>query len=117
MAANSSNISIALTRKLLLAENPNQKITNEALEAANFLLREFILEARTRASVEAEFDSDDDPDEEYSTDQQGVDNEEEGVSSMPPKGGNERRYSAMKSKVIQPKHILKIGCELMMDFS
>jgi hypothetical protein len=48
-----TSINTALMKQLLLVgRNSDQKITNEALEAASFLLREFILEARNRASVE-----------------------------------------------------------------
>jgi ribosomal protein L16/L10AE len=52
MSSHTSRISSALMKKLLLIENENQKITNEALEAARFLLTQFILEARNRASIE-----------------------------------------------------------------
>jgi|AntRauTorckE5430_2_1112549.scaffolds.fasta_scaffold00276_6 hypothetical protein len=47
-----AEISEALMRQLLLEENPTQKITSEAIEAAGFLLRQFVVEARNRASVE-----------------------------------------------------------------
>ena len=47
-----SEISEALMRQLLLQGNPTQKITSEAIEAASFLLRQFVVEARNRASVE-----------------------------------------------------------------
>jgi len=46
-----------LTRKLVLLKNPDQRITNEATEAVGELLRQFVLEARHRASIEAEFES------------------------------------------------------------
>jgi hypothetical protein len=45
-------ISTSLMKKLLLGNQPDQKVSNEALEAASFLLRQFIVEARNRASVE-----------------------------------------------------------------
>ena len=48
-------ISTDLTKKLLFGHLPNQKVTNEALEAASFLLRQFIVEARNRASVEVSY--------------------------------------------------------------
>jgi hypothetical protein len=47
-----SAINEALMRQLLLQENPSQKITNEAIEAASFLLMQFVVEARNRAEVE-----------------------------------------------------------------
>mmetsp|Transcript_12210 Transcript_12210/g.22893 ORF Transcript_12210/g.22893 Transcript_12210/m.22893 type:complete len:118 (-) Transcript_12210:161-514(-) len=104
----STSISTALMKQLLLAGNSDQKITNEALEAASFLLREFILEARNRASIEAEFDTEGD-DEEV----------EKSASDMDSTSGMDkmRRRRASSTKMIQPKHILRIACELMMDFS
>ncbi len=50
-----TGISTALTKKLLFADQPDQKISNEALEAASFLLCQFIAEARSRASIEVSF--------------------------------------------------------------
>ena len=47
-----TEIDPALMRKLMFPDNPNQRITNEALETAGFLLRQFIIEARDRACVE-----------------------------------------------------------------
>lgn len=47
-----SAINEALIRQLLLQENPSQKITNEAIEAASFLVMQFVVEARNRAAVE-----------------------------------------------------------------
>jgi len=47
-----SAINEALMKQLLLQGNPNQKITNEAIEAASFLLMQFVVEARNRAAVE-----------------------------------------------------------------
>ena len=45
-------INLALIKKLLLLENPNQRITNGAVDAAGELIRIFITEARYRASIE-----------------------------------------------------------------
>ena len=55
MANEETVISTDLTKKLLFGHLPNQKVTNEALEAASFLLRQFIVEARNRASVEVSY--------------------------------------------------------------
>lgn len=41
-----------LTRRLLLQRHPNQRISNDAVELANEMLRIFIVEARERAAVE-----------------------------------------------------------------
>ncbi len=42
----------SLVKKLLFPDKPKIRMTNEALEAASFLLKRFITEARYRASVE-----------------------------------------------------------------
>ena len=42
----------ALVKKLVLLKCPEQRITNEAVEAAGELLCQFIMEARQRASIE-----------------------------------------------------------------
>ena len=42
----------SLTKQLMLKNQPGQKITNEALDAVSFLLRQFIIEARNRSSIE-----------------------------------------------------------------
>lgn len=49
-----------LLRKLLFLNAPQQspKITTQALDAVSFLVGHFITQARTRASMEAEFDTD-----------------------------------------------------------
>lgn len=46
------NFKPPLIKKLVLLKNPDQRITNEATEAAGELLRQFVLEARHRASIE-----------------------------------------------------------------
>lgn len=50
--SDSNVIPLTLVKKLLLHENENQKITNDAVEAASFLIQQFILEALNRSSVE-----------------------------------------------------------------
>jgi hypothetical protein len=52
MSNNENLLEPSLTRKLLLQHHPNQRITNDAVNAANELLRLFIIEARHRAAVE-----------------------------------------------------------------
>jgi len=41
-----------LTKHLVLLKYPDQRINNDALEAVGELLRQFVLEARHRASIE-----------------------------------------------------------------
>ena len=41
-----------LTKKLLQLKNPEQRFTNDAISAANELIRLFVVEARQRASIE-----------------------------------------------------------------
>ena len=52
MTSSSASINPALTKKLLLFNNPNQRIANDAVDAAGELIRLFITEARFRASIE-----------------------------------------------------------------
>eukprot|EP00979_Chaetoceros_neogracilis_P014296 scaffold4552_cov262-Chaetoceros_neogracile.AAC.6 len=105
-----AEISEALMRQLLLEENPTQKITSEAIEAAGFLLRQFVVEARNRASVEAEFDT-------------GTRNHTRkrqrtrviGMSNSP--SSDDENEESEGIRPIRSKHVLKIACELLMDFS
>lgn len=41
-----------LVKKLILIKNPDHRINNDAVEAAGELLRQFVVEARHRASIE-----------------------------------------------------------------
>lgn len=85
----------ALTRKLLqLAGDQKEKkrISNEALIAAGELLRIFVAEARHRAAIEAECETESDIKEDI-----------EG--------------SEVHKAKIQPHHITRIAAELLMDYS
>ena len=46
------DISLSLTKKLLTLKNGDRKIQNEAVEAATFILQQFVAEALNRASIE-----------------------------------------------------------------
>ena len=46
------DISLSLTKKLLTLKNEDRKIQNEAVEAATFILQQFVAEALNRASIE-----------------------------------------------------------------
>ena len=90
--------SAALTRKLILTaagvENEKQiKLSNEAVDLASELLRLFVVEARHRASIQAE-----------------CDDEEEAARDV------ESSSDETKKIRIQPHHVTKIGAELLMDF-
>jgi hypothetical protein len=50
-----TTLSSSLTRKLILSKHPKQRISNEAVVTTSELLRLFILEARSRASLEVSF--------------------------------------------------------------
>ena len=84
--------SAALTRKLILSAVDNEKqikLSNDAVDLASELLRLFVVEARYRASIQAECEE-----------------ESRNVESS----------SDDKKTPIQPHHITKIGAELLMDF-
>ncbi|KAI2498996.1 hypothetical protein MHU86_15500 [Fragilaria crotonensis] len=82
-----ATITDSLARKLVLIRHPKQKISNEAIQLTAELLRVFILEARNRASVEAECETEAKLEEDDSS---------EGVR-------------------IKAHHITKIAAELLLD--
>ena len=66
-----TRIEPALVKKLLFPRDPKVRIQPEALEAASYLLEQFIIAARERASIDAQFDAEnddivDDDDDNYS---------------------------------------------------
>jgi vacuolar-type H+-ATPase subunit H len=89
----------ALTKKLLLQKQPKQRISNEAIVTANELLRLFVVEARQRASIEAECE-----------DEAVLDN---GDSLS----DDDEHGSETRTVKIRADHITKIAAELLMDFS
>jgi len=84
-------LTAALTKRLLLQHHPNQRISKDALELTNEFIRMFIIEARERASIEAECE-----DQRQRTN----DTEEDSPNIS-----------------IRGDHIFKIGANLLMDFS
>ena len=97
-AASSSppTISTSLTRQLLQLHHPNQRFHNDALSTSSELLRLFIIEARRRAAIEAECES-----EVLDT----------GTSQNSDDDGGGRRVE------IRAEHVAKIAAELLMDLS
>lgn len=91
----------SLTRQLLTLHHPNQKFTNDAITLSSELLRLFIIEARRRAAIEAECESelstmmDDDDDNDSETEK-----------------NNKRRVVEIRAD-----HIAKVAAELLMDLS
>lgn len=103
-------ISTSLMKKLLLGNQPDQKVSNEALEAASFLLRQFIVEARNRASVEAEFDTTDNDDLSISSRKKRI-----AIPSLSDSQSDKEQEENVKR--IKSRHILNISPELLMDFA
>mmetsp|Transcript_14760 Transcript_14760/g.21083 ORF Transcript_14760/g.21083 Transcript_14760/m.21083 type:complete len:165 (+) Transcript_14760:131-625(+) len=144
---NQSNIRItflkpSLVKKMLLSHqtklNPRTKsipkISNEALELASELLRQFIIEAHHRASVEAEFDSHLEEDQDAnkmllhgehvdSDDDVSIRNKtDEGIILPSSTDDNEidkidLTQAKSPTKLIRKEHCLNIAAELLMDFS
>ena len=80
----------SLVRKLISSKNKKtSRIANDGAAAASELLRMFVLEARSRAGIEAECDKE---------------------GSIPQAGGSTKT-------TIEAHHISKIAAELIMDFS
>lgn len=124
MAKEETVISTDLTKKLLFGHLPNQRVTNEALEAASFLLRQFIVEARNRASVEAAFDpsNEGDEDEDGNISQSGkkrdmIAHTAEKSQSQSLLDDEKESATTRSTKKIKPNHILRISAELLMDFA
>ncbi|KAL7451922.1 hypothetical protein ACHAWC_003679 [Mediolabrus comicus] len=90
----------SLTRQLLTLHHPNQKFTNDAITLSSELLRLFIIEARRRAAIEAECES------ELSTMMDDDDNDSETEKN------NKRRVVEIRAD-----HIAKVAAELLMDLS
>jgi hypothetical protein len=98
----------SLAKKLLLLNNPKQKIANEAAQMAAELLRLFIIEARQRAAIEAECES-----EGAAMDRSSSDDEADAL------GGDADSQGGGANNVvsIRADHITKVAAELLMDFS
>ena len=92
-ASSPPSISASLTRQLLQLHHPNQRFTNDAIMASSELLRLLIIEARRRAAIEAECES-----EVYMGQSQNSDND-------------------MRRVEIRAEHVAKIAAELLMDLS
>lgn len=140
----------SLTRKLLFAKQSNrtnnddysssstsnQRIAQDALQAAGELIRQFIIETRHRASIEAEFenemrhssssnrkDSTNRQDDNESNDGNDSDDFIESTASKKRKRGEKTGVhhgdtsEEDEGNFIQPKHILKVSAEILMDFS
>ena len=92
-ASSPPSISASLTRQLLQLHHPNQRFTNDAIMASSELLRLLIIEARRRAAIEAECES-----EVYM-------------------GQSQNSDSDMRRVEIRAEHVAKIAAELLMDLS
>lgn len=127
-----AGIGLELTRKLLLFEysqspdaqgqssttNRTPRITNEALQAASFLLERFISEARQRALLEAEFDHD----------KHGYLWTHSQNETKAPSESKRLKFSSQTSvpsssslesnpiPEIQTDHVLKIAAEMLLDY-
>lgn len=140
-----SAINEALIRQLLLQENPSQKITNEAIEAASFLLMQFVVEARNRASVEVSLQTNwtfkilislstvhytehvrltqwwnvyNFLQAEFDTDNHGSRSRQRtSVIGMSNSLSDDDNEDADGKMTIKSKHVLKVACELLMDFA
>ena len=88
-----------LTRKLILLRQPKQKISGDALSAANELVRLLLNETLERASVEAECEQDVLMSDEYST------------------SSNNDIGSGAVTTAITAKHIHAVAAEILMDFT
>ncbi len=93
----------SLTRQLLTLHHPNQKFTNDAITLSSELLRLFIIEARRRAAIEAECES------ELSTMMDDDDNDSDDSET---EKNNKRRVVQIRAD-----HIAKVAAELLMDLS
>lgn len=126
---NDTEIDPSLVKKLLFTDNPKIRITNEALEAAGFLLKRFISEMRYRASIEAELDTDNDGSIDGKKYAAG-DDEDDDDSRDGTKSRKKRKLSSNSTRndnddddddddpiVIRAKHVLKISAEMLMDFA
>mmetsp|Transcript_25573 Transcript_25573/g.46318 ORF Transcript_25573/g.46318 Transcript_25573/m.46318 type:complete len:124 (-) Transcript_25573:87-458(-) len=123
MSNNENLLEPSLTRKLLLQHHPNQRITNDAVNAANELLRLFIIEARHRAAVEAECEQEGEDGvgtrrRKYGEDTMGP-NESDGEDgdSQISDELSPNHPNSQKLVTIRAEHITKIAAELLMDFS
>ena len=111
-----ATIPASLTRQLLQLHHPNQRYNNDAITASSELLRLLIIEARRRAAIEAECESevrrlriDDDGDSSPSQSSKVMDDH-----------SHQRRKKDKKKRVvveIRADHIAKIAAELLMDLS
>jgi len=100
-------IPASLTRQLLQLHHPNQRYNNDAIFASCELLRLIIIEARRRAAIEAECESEVSLcvlEEEAS--QNSENNDDDSVM------GNRRRRVEIRAE-----HVAKIAAELLMDLS
>ncbi len=93
----------SLTRQLLTLHHPNQKFTNDAITLSSELLRLFIIEARRRAAIEAECES------ELSTMMDDDDNDSDDSET--------EKNSKRRVVEIKADHIAKVAAELLMDLS
>jgi hypothetical protein len=93
----------SLTRQLLTLHHPNQRFTNDAITLSSELLRLFIIEARRRAAIEAECES------ELTTMMDDDDNDSDDSET---EKNNKRRVVEIRAD-----HIAKVAAELLMDFS
>ena len=89
----------SLTRQLLTLHHPNQKFTYDAITLSSELLRLFIIEARRRAAIEAECESE--------------------LSTMMDDDNDSDDSETEKSRVVEIRadHIAKVAAELLMDLS
>ena len=101
-------ISASLTRQLLQLHHPNQRFNNDAISTSSELLRLLIIEAKRRAAIEAECES-----EVYIGHSQNSDYvvDRDDGSMMGEESRGRRRVK------IRAEHIAKIAAELLMDLS
>ena len=145
-----TEIDPSLIRKLLFMEDTNQietkttktaktttKITQDALQAIGELIRQFIIETRYRASIEAEFEYEmnNNSNRMMTTKRQKIrkrkmndddnnngdnNNKNDNNKNDNNKNDNDDEKSHDNNDnicYIQPKHLLKVSAEILMDFS
>jgi hypothetical protein len=89
-----STIASELSKKIMTNFGCDKRIPNDTAEAVSEVLRMFVIEARARASIEAECDLE---------------------GAMDEENDDNNATSAMVS--IRADHITKIAAEMLMDFS
>ena len=109
MSNNKESIETSLTRKLLLRHHPTLRISNDVIVSATGLLRIFIVEARHRASVEAECEAE--------ASLPTAAEEEEFDAEECSSGHNTGKRKRQNIVEIRGEHIVKVAADMLLDFS